>query len=292
MAVVETKARTLSAIESRVILDLEWRGQRTVTTADLTLLLGGSDGHARVVAHRLVRKGWLEPLKRGLFLVVPADRGPAGLPDTNPLAVGVHLIARPHFYSYATACSFHHLTEQAFATVYLVCQRAQRSLVVRDSRYVFVRVDDTRFFGSEKVDVLGAKVDMATLERALLDAIDQPRHAGGIGEVSRIVRNAAPRVSWPRMVAYAERWRESAIVQRLGYLLDVHGAKLDERTRKRLRRLVFQDSKIFLGDRKRWGTSGRLVAEWGIVENVPREVLVERGEGQRRAMRLPERGRR
>jgi len=270
------------------MLDLAWRDQRTVTTAELKLLLGGSDGHARVVAHRLVRKGWLEPLKRGLFLVVPADRGPAGIPDTNPLAVGAHLAA-PYFYSYATACSFHHLTEQAFTTVYLVCQRAHRALLVRDTRYVFVRVNETRFFGFEEVDVLGAKVDMATLERALLDAVDQTRHAGGIGEVSRIVRNAAPRVSWPRLVVHAERWKESAIVQRLGYLLDLHGATLDERTRERLHRLVLPDNKIFLGDRKRWGTSGKLIAEWGIVENVPRDVLIERGDGVRRPMLLPKR---
>ena len=288
MASIETRARTLSSVESRVMLDLEWRGQRRVTTADLRLLLGGSDSHARVVAHRLVRKGWLEPLKRGLFLVVPADRGPEGIPDTNPLAIGAELAA-PSFYSYATACSFHHLTEQAFMTMYLVCQRAQRATLVRDTRYVFVRVNEPRFFGFERVDVLGAKVDMASVERAVLDAVDQPRHAGGIGEVSRIVRNAAARVSWSSLIAHAERWGESAIVQRLGYLLDLHAAKLDERTRERLHRLVLPDNKIFLGDRKRWGTSGKLVAEWGIVENVPRDVLVERGEGARRPMMLPKR---
>ena len=53
--------------------------------------------------------------------------------------------------------------------------------------------------------------------------------------------------------------------------------------------VVLPDNKIFLGDRKRWGTSGKLVAEWGIVENVPRDVLVERGEGARRPMALPKR---
>jgi hypothetical protein len=51
----------------------------------------------------------------------------------------------------------------------------------------------------------------------------------------------------------------------LGYLLDLHAAKLDERTRERLHRLVLPDNEIFLGDRKRWGTSDKLVAEWGII---------------------------
>ncbi len=35
--------RTLSQNEAKVILDLEWRGQKTVTLADLRRLLGASE---------------------------------------------------------------------------------------------------------------------------------------------------------------------------------------------------------------------------------------------------------
>jgi predicted transcriptional regulator of viral defense system len=288
MSVRETPPRTLSAAESRVMLALEWRGQRKVTGAELKEMLGGSDGNARVVAHRLVKKGWLEPVTRGVFLVVPADRGPEGISDTNPLALGADLAAE-YFYSFGTACSFHHLTEQAFTTVYLVCRQARASVTVRDTRYSFVAVPADRFFGFELGDVLGTKVQMADLERSVLDSIDRPNSAGGIGEVSRIVRHAAKRISWPRLVAHVERWRESALVQRLGYLLDVHAIPVDVTTRTQLRDLVRPDNKIFFGPRKRWGTSGKLVAEWGIIENVPRDVLVERGDGARRPLRLPKR---
>jgi predicted transcriptional regulator of viral defense system len=286
-----TNPRTLSAAESRVMLELAWRGQQQVTTAELKRILGGSDGNTHVVAHRLVRKGWLEPVKRGLFLVVPADRGPQGIADTNPLSVGAQLVTE-YFYSFATACSFHHLTEQAFTTVYLVCRRSQPARRVRDTHYVFVGVPSDRFFGFEPVSVLGSKVQMATVERAVLDAASRPRYAGGVGELSRIVRNAALLVSWPRLLDYAQRWRQSAVVQRLGYLLDVNAVPVDKKTRAELHGLVRADNKIFLGDRKRWGPSGKLVAEWGIIENVPPDVLIDRAEGQRRPMKLPDRGKR
>ena len=284
-----TPSRTLSGVESRIMLDLEWRGQRSVTTAELKRILGSTDNNAHVVAHRLVRKGWLEPVKRGLFLVVPADRGPQGIADTNPLAVGAQLTTA-YFYSYATACSFHHLTDQAFTTVYLVCRRTQPAMRVRDTRYVFVGVPEDRFFGFEEANVLGTKVPMATVERCLLDAASRPRYAGGVGEVSRVVRNAASRIAWPQLLDYAERWRESAVVQRLGYLLDLHAVPVAPTMRAALRALARVDNKVFLGDRKQWGLTGRLVAEWGIIENVPRDVLVDRGEGVRRPMKLPARG--
>ena len=53
----ETVERTLSQNEAKVVLDLEWRGQRTVTLADVRAALDATDEYARYVAHRLVKKG-------------------------------------------------------------------------------------------------------------------------------------------------------------------------------------------------------------------------------------------
>jgi predicted transcriptional regulator of viral defense system len=270
---IETE-RTLSKNEAKVVLDLEWRGQKAVTAAELREMLGGSDGYARFFAHRLVEKGWLERVRPGLFQLVPADRGPEGIGDTNPLSTGALLVA-PYFYSFATACTHHGLTEQAFAEVYLACEASKRPVTVLGTRYVFANVPQRRFFGFEETDVLGAKVQMATPERALLDALDRPRFAGGIREVARIVANAAKRVSWDRVVDLAGRWNESAIVQRLGYFLDLHLVELPPHVGEALRALVAPTSKVHLGPRVEWGTGGRLVHPWGIIENVPRERLLE-----------------
>jgi hypothetical protein len=53
-----------------------------------------------------------------------------------------------------------------------------------------------RFFGFSDVSTLGETVKMAILERALVDALDRPSYAGGLGEVSRMVARAATRISW------------------------------------------------------------------------------------------------
>ena len=57
-----------------------------------------------------------------------------------------------------------------------------------------VEVPEQRFFAFTEQTVLGEPVQMATLERALLDALDRPQH-GGLGEVSRIVSHAAASAS-------------------------------------------------------------------------------------------------
>src|SRR3990172_9167874 len=131
-----TTLRTLSKNEAQVILDLEWRGERTVTLLDLRSALGASEGYARYLAHQLVRKGWLERLRPGLFQLIPADRGRDAVADTNPLLAGAALV-RPHFFSFGTACTHHGLTEQVFAEVYLACRQRRRQEMIRGTRYVF-----------------------------------------------------------------------------------------------------------------------------------------------------------
>lgn len=273
--------RTLSQNEAKVVLDLEWRNQKTLTLAELRAALGASETYARKVAHGLVKKGWLERLRPGLFQLIPADRGREGVADTNPLAAGAALVS-PYFYSFGTACTHHGLTEQVFSEVYLACQEERRSETIRDKRYVFVHVAELRFFGFEETSVLGHAVQMATIERALLDAIDRPRYAGGIGEVSRIAQRGASKVSWDTLLDLVRRWGSSALVQRLGYFMALHDVDVPDLVRAELLGLVRPESKIQLGPRRKWGTSGKLVRPWNVVENVPADVLISKEEKPRR----------
>jgi predicted transcriptional regulator of viral defense system len=273
--------RTLSKTEAKVILDLEWRNQKTVTLAELREALGVSENYARLFAHRLVKKGWLERLRPGLFQLIPADRGPEGVGDTNPLAAGAVLVTR-YFYSFGTACTHHGLTEQVFSELYLACREQRRPEIIREQRYVFVHVPERCFFGFGQIAVLGEPVQMATAERALLDAVDRPRYAGGIGEVSRITARGATRISWDVMLDFVSRWGSSALVQRLGYFLDLHQVRVPNNVKAALLDLVRPKSKILLASRSRWGTTGKLVRTWNVVENVPRDVLMPKEEKPRR----------
>jgi predicted transcriptional regulator of viral defense system len=273
--------RTLSDAESKVILDLEWRGARTVSLAEIRARLDCTASYARFMAHRLVKKGWLERLRPGLYQLVPADRGREGVGDTNPLAAGA-VLADPYFYSYATACTHHGLTEQVFAEVYLVTRNRLKPRVVRGTRYVFVPVPEGRFFGFAEANVLGMTVQMAAPERALLDALERPRYAGGIGEVSRIVSRAEGHASWDALAHMITRFDVSALSQRLGHLLELNRVDIPDDVRAALEASIKPGSKVLLGSRARWGTHGSLAKAWNVVENVPRDVLVSDAAAGRR----------
>ena len=64
--------RTISENESRIILDLEWHGKKTVSLGEIQEALQTSDAYARFLAHKLVAKGWLE---RGVSVLLVDYRG-------------------------------------------------------------------------------------------------------------------------------------------------------------------------------------------------------------------------
>ncbi len=47
-------------------------------------------------------------------------------------------------------------------------------------------------------------------------------------------------------------------------------------------KLVRPTSKVHLGSRRRWGTTGALARPWNVIINVPEEVLAKQRERRRR----------
>lgn len=78
-----------------------------------------------------------------------------------------------------------------------------------------------------------------------------------------------------RALAQVEFVRPSAAARIL------HGPPPDQGIRRyagRLLELIRPQSKIQLGSRAKWGTRGKLVRPWNVVENIPRDVLMSKQE--------------
>lgn len=268
------ESRSLSPLESKLILRLEWEKQPVVTIERAMDILDCSYDHARQVLHRLARRRWLAPIRPGTYELIPAERGEYAFPDTNPLFIG-SLLVTPYYFSFATAAFFHGLSTQAAATVYVATtvQKKRRLLTVRGKAYRLVVQPAHKFFGATEVDAYGSRVMMADPEKTVVDSLDRPAYAGDIPEIAAMLWRGRGRLDWERLADYALRFRSQALVQRLGYLTDLLDLPIAESTRSRLRAGIGK-STSHLGRPGRWGTSGAYVAAWRIVDNVPRRELL------------------
>lgn len=269
-------SRSLSPLEARLILQLEWDKQPVVTIEQAMAILGCSYDHARQVLHRLARDRWLARITAGVYELIPAERGAHAFPDTNPLFIGSTLV-NPYAFSFATAAFFHGLSTQAAATVYIATtvRKGQPLRTVRGRTYRLVRQPPHKFFGASVVDAYGSRVMVAGLEKTIVDALDQPDYAGDIPEIAAMLRRGQGRLDGERLVDTALRMQSQALVQRLGYLSEVLDLPLPPAARDRLLAGIGQATS-YLGRPGRWGTGGAYHAGWRLVDNVPRaELLAE-----------------
>lgn len=269
-------SRSLSPLESKLILHLEWEKQPVVTVEEAMSILGCSYNHARQVLHRLVKRRWLAPITPGKYELIPAERGEHAFADTNPLFIGSTLVA-PYYFSFATAAFFHGLSSQASAIVYIATnvRKGRRLLTVRGKTYRLVLQPPHKFFGSVEVSAYGSRVMMADPEKAVVDSLDQPDYAGDIPEIAAMLWRGRHRLDWSRLAEYALRFKSQALVQRLGYLADLLQLPIDAPSRAGLLAGLSQ-STAYLGRPSRWGTGGKYNPSWRIVDNVPRgEILAE-----------------
>lgn len=264
--------RTLSDLESRLIMELEWQEKKLITLQDMMDILGCSYAHARKLAHRLKKKRWLDRLEPGKYQFIPAGRGSEAIPDMNPLLAGSVLIT-PYYYSYATANHFHGFTPQVPATVYIATTKTKRPTEIRGVEYRFVSLKASKFFGYRETEVYTAQVVMAELEKAVVDSLDRMAYAGGIVEVARIVHSGRDRVDLEKLADYALRMGSKALVQRLGYLLESLGDCLPAWLEDKLLTGIGK-SKTYLGPASRWRTGGDYDSKWQVVVNVPPQQLM------------------
>lgn len=266
--------RSLSPQESRVVLGLTELGRREVTRQQIIDLLSASPKAVDHVIDSLRRKGWLERASWGKYLLVPPEQGADALGDSNLLAQA-SLIAEPYYIGYGTAAAHYGLTTQYRNVIFLVTPMHVRERRVGGARVRIVNPSPRKFFGFERVDVLGYKVMISDREKTAIDCVDRPSLAGGVGEAASILGSATRRFDWRKAVDYLQRIGSGALVRRFGWLSDHVQAEVPQSIREELLGLIGKSTKAWLG-----AAPGREVESaigydetWRLFVNVPPEEL-------------------
>ncbi len=187
---------------------------------------------------------------------------------SNPLFIACHLVT-PAYVSYWSALHFYGFTEQVPLTVFVATTRKKRPVTFRDFRFRFVTVRPRKFFGYRREYLGEFPVLIADEAKAIIDSLDQPRYAGGMGEVAKALRSAMDVVDVETLVAYANQMGDKSLGSRLGYLL--------ERLGRSVKGLTISESPVRLDpSRERVGPYD---ARWRVVVNLPESAWQPAGVG-------------
>ena len=277
--------RSLSPQESRIVLTLTEQGQREITRSRIIELLGVSSKVADHLIYSLRRKGWLERASWGRYLFIEPDQGPEALGESNLLALASR-IADPYYIGFGTAATHYGLTTQYRNVIWLVTPIHLRQRKIGEAQVCIVNPVARKFFGFGPVDVLGYKTIISDLEKTVIDCVDRPELAGGIGEATHILATACRRLNWGKVTDYLERIGSSPLIRRFGWLLDYVNAGIPSSERDRLLRLAGHGRKTYLGPKGELeGTIG-YNETWRLFVNVtPKELHGCAGLGRQRTIK-------
>jgi len=259
--------RSLSPIESRVVLGLSEEGRRELTRRDAIERFALSAKTADDILQSLVRKGWLARAGRGKYLLIPPEWGAMPIGEANTLALASQLTP-DGYIAFSTAAAHWGLTTQLRSVIWVVTRTHARDRHINDSEVRFARLPVKAMFAIESVDVYGYPVPMSDREKTVLDCIGWPNRAGGIAEASTMLTRAARRWQWEKAIDYLERLGNIALIQKVGYLCDAAHLALPESLRARLRKKLKPSSRTYLVPRARGTSEPRYDREWGVVVNV------------------------
>jgi predicted transcriptional regulator of viral defense system len=155
-------------------------------------------------------------------------------------------------------------------TIFIVSPKRKKNLTITGVNYKFVKIHPKKMFGSTEIEVNDMIIKVSDKEKTLLDCMDHPEYCGGITEVIKGLWNAKGELDFMKMLNYAERMNNSAIVKRLGYLMEI--LELDKRefitTLRRMVRKGFSPLDPLLPKK------GKFNSQWNLILNISKEELL------------------
>ncbi len=179
----------------------------------------------KVVLSRLEKKGWIERIEKGKYMIIPlgAEKGKYTL---NEFVIGSMLV-KPYAIAYWSALNHYGLTEQIPSTVFVqtLARKKKQKMEIFGVEYQIVRIKEEKFWGIHKEWIEEMQINITDKEKTIVDCIDKPQYCGGIIEVAKALKNAS--FDMKKLSKYARKMGNSGVVRRLGYLCNYLSINID-----------------------------------------------------------------
>lgn len=266
-----TNYKTMGPQAAQFVMTLQERHHLSFTLPEAMEITGLKAASARSFIRALVNRGIAARLQPGLFNLIPFEMGRAKEYLGNPFVAARELMRGGDYYiSHASALDIHRMTTQPQLVVYVSSPKAMRKRTIFGTEFRFVRCPSARFFGFSEAWVdKQEKVLVSDLERTVLDGLRAPEYCGGVTEVAKGLWMRRADMDVRKLIDYAVRLDSSALIGRLGYLMEALevGTQRDrDSLQKRLGRAYVRLDPIL-------PAGGKFLARWRLQLNVAAEEI-------------------
>lgn len=207
---------------SKYVDELPSNGRYTFSRAELEQQFPVSAAAIKLALNRLQKKNRIVSPRRGFYVVVPEEYKHTGAP---PPAWFIDALMQDwqsdYYVALLSAAEIHGAAHQRPQEFQVMCDRSHR--IIEISRY---RIRFFKKWNISDVAVVNCKtptgsMKVSTPEATAIDLVRYFEDAGYYGNVATILSELANKMNGQKLVAAAKSGVEIAVVQRLGYLLEL-----------------------------------------------------------------------
>jgi predicted transcriptional regulator of viral defense system len=215
-----TKNIRFGNTELKLILTLEEEEKSVFTTADAYRILRSTRDSVNTALYRLRKKGRVEKIERGKFLLIPARAGYDGKWAEVPFIIADHLV-KPYYIGFASALNYWGMTEQVPSVTFVVTTKRKENVKFGPLAFKFVTITKKRFFGITKEKIGDGIFNVSNKEKTIIDCLLHPEYCGGLDEVAKAIWEERADLDFRRLFDYATDIKVSVVTRRLLYLLEI-----------------------------------------------------------------------
>ena len=236
--------------------------RRIFTFEEAQEVLGYDYLVTKVILSRLERKGWIERIEKGKYMIIPlgTEKGKYTL---HEFIIGSILVS-PYAIAYWSALNYYGMTEQIPTTIFIqtISRKKKQKLNIFGVDYQIVRISEKKFFGLKKEWIEESQIYITDREKTIVDCLDKPQYCGGIIEIAKALKNG--KYNTEKLSTYAQRIGNSGVIRRLGYLAELLGIEIKISLVK-TRNYLYLDPTM--------PKKGRKNAKWRLVINLDEKIL-------------------
>jgi predicted transcriptional regulator of viral defense system len=184
-----------------------------------------SRGAVRMRVVGMSKAGWLIRLKKGLYLVV-TDISTLGFSDVSELVIAQSLNL-DSYISFESAFQYHAMFDQMLARIDAVTTRTTRTYQVLNTTYTFSSIKKKLYFGFTQESINNKKVNVAEIEKAILDLLYFRSSGYTVSLVIEKLREYQDQFDFNKLKEYSIKY-SLGMVRKTGFLLDQIGVDTSE----------------------------------------------------------------
>lgn len=207
---------------AKYIDELPANGRYTFCRAELQQRFAVSDAAIKLALNRLQKNGRVVSPRRGFYVVVPEEYKHSGAP---PPTWFIHALMNDwqsnYYVGLLSAAEIHGAAHQRPQEFQVMCDRAHRMIDIGRHRIRFFKKWNLSEVPTIQQKTPTGFMKVSTPEATALDLVRYYQDAGYFGNVATVISELANKMNAHSLVSTAKLRVELAVVQRLGYLLEL-----------------------------------------------------------------------